>query len=178
MNAFGPRPNLAGAIDEPASIADRCHVGIGHQEGGVRRKDRSAGGRVGQPASIDNDETVVVCQQTQEHFNATSVLGTGPIQLLRAGHDLQAGLVPGDELLQEDGVESIHTVQGVKQRESRAHTQEEPNLSDKRIQIDDERRLLRQAGQLGGRVDGQCRGPDPTFGPEERKNFRGRRAVR
>src|SRR6185295_13477321 len=93
-----------------------------HRVAGVERSDRA---RINLAAAIDEDVLVLARQQPEELLDGPAVGGAGPIELIGAGQDLQAGLVLHDELLEELAIEPVEIVDGVEQAVTGPHAEEE-----------------------------------------------------
>ena len=108
---------------------------------------------------------------------AGGVLRARPIDLIAARQNVEAGLVLDDELAQELLVHPVQVVEGVDQRESRPDAEKQRDLADELMQIDDERRPLRQTRDVDGAVDRERRRAGAAFGAEEGERDAGARAV-
>ena len=75
-----------------------------------------------------------------------------------------------DELAQELGVDAVQVVERVDEREARPHAEKERDLADELMQIDDERRLLRDARDLDRGVHGDGRRARAALDAEERQH--------
>ena len=82
-----------------------------------------------------------------------------------------------DELAQELLVHAVQVVEGVDQREARTHAEKQRDLADELMQVDDQRRPLRQTRDVDGGVDGERRRARAAFGSEERQRDARARAV-
>ena len=61
-----------------------------------------------------------------------------------AGQDVEARLVLRDQLFQEVLVEAVQVLDRVEHREPGAHAEKQRHLAEARLQIDDDRRPLRE----------------------------------
>ena len=130
LDALAAGAELADALDQPLRVADRRHVGIGHQEdrvGGIERRGHAG---VDDVAAVDDDVVVGAREHAQELFDRAGVLRVGPVELLGGREDVEAGLVLGDQLLQEVLVEPVQVLDRVEHGEARPHAEKERHLAE------------------------------------------------
>ena len=96
------------------------------------RVERRHGARVHLRAGVDDDVLVLAAEQPEHLFEAAAVARAGPIEEIRAGEDLEPGLVLDHELLQELLVEPMQVVERVEHRVAAAHAEEQRHLTQAR----------------------------------------------
>ncbi len=74
-----------------------------------------------------------------------------------------------DQALQELGVEPMHVLERVEQRESRIGAEEDGRIAVGQVQVDEQRRALRQLRQHGRDVDRRGGRATPPFAPTKAK---------
>ena len=89
----------------------------------------------------------------EQLLDRAAVGGARPIELIRAGEDVETGLVLDDQLAQELAIEPVQVVDRVEQAVARPHAEEQRDLAEARLQIDDDRRALAEPRQLDAAVD-------------------------
>ena len=82
-----------------------------------------------------------------------------------------------DELAQELLIDPVEVVERVDQREARTHAEKQRDLADELMQVDDQRRPLRQPRDVDRAVDRQRRRARAALGAEERQRDARARAV-
>ena len=166
-DAIAARAELADALEQPLGVPHRRHVGVGDETdvvGGVERRHR-AGSNVA--ARVDDDVLVLAPEQPEHFFETRNVLGARTLEVIRARHDVETGLVLDDQLAQELAVEPMEVVHRVEQREAAAHAEEQRHLAEAGIQVDDDGRALAETRQLDGAIHGKRRRSGAALRPEE-----------
>ncbi len=85
-------------------------------------------------AGVDDDVVVGAAEHAQQLLDRAGVLRVRPIELLRAGEDVEAGLVLRHQLLQEVLVEAVQALDRVEHGEARPHAEEQRHLAEARLQ--------------------------------------------
>ncbi len=168
LHALAAGAELAHPIDETLGVPDRRHVGVGHQEDRVGPIQRGRDARIDHVAGVDDDVVVGAGQHPQQLLERAGVLGVRAVELLRAGQNVEAGFVLRHQLLQEVLVQAVQVLDRVEHRETRPHAEKERDFSQTRFQIDDDRRALRQAGELDAAVHRHRRRARAPLGAEKR----------
>ena len=122
-------------------------------------------------ARIDDHVVVRAAQYPEQLLDRTRVRCRRPIGLLGPGEDLELGLVLRDQLPQKIPVQPMQVVDCIEHREPWAHAEEERHLAEARLQVEDQRRALRQPAELHGRVHPDGRGAGPALGAEEHERL-------
>ncbi len=158
---------LGRARDQALRVPDRRHIGIRHQEHGVRRIQSRDNARVDHVAGVDDDEVVRLREHSEQLLDGARVLRVRPVELFGAGENVEPGLVPRHQLAQELAVQAVQVLDGVEHGEARADAEEQRHLAETRLEVDDRRRLLGDPRQLHGAVDRDGRRPGASLGAEE-----------
>ena len=166
-DALAADAQLTHAFDQPLRIAHGRHIGGDYDEervGGVERADRA---RVDGVARVDEHVIVRAAQHPEQFLDRARVRGRWPVGLLRSGEDFQLGLVLRDQLPEKIPVQPMQVVDGVEHREPWAHAEKERHLAEARLEVENQRRSLRQPAELHRRVHPDSRGAGPSFGAKE-----------
>src|SRR5918993_1518463 len=138
--------------------------------GGIQCAERA---RVDRVARVDDHVVVRPAEHAEQLLDGTGVGRGRTIGLLGPGQNLEFGFVLGDELPEEVAVQPMQIVDGVEDREPRAHAQEQRDLAETGLQVEDEGRALRLPAQLHGRVHRYRRGPCTALGAKVDERLRG-----
>ncbi len=167
LDPLGAGAELTHAIHEPLRIPDRRNVRIGDQEDRVRGVKRRHDERVDGVAGVDHDLVVGPAEHAEELFDRAGVLRIRPIELLGPGQDVETRLVLRHELLEELLVELVQALDRVEHGEARPDAEEQRDLAEARLQIEDDRRPLRQPRELDGAVHRNGRRAGAAFGAKK-----------
>ena len=122
-------------------------------------------------ARVDDHVVVGAAQHAEQLLDGARVRCRRTVGLLGPGQNLELGLVLRDQLPQKVAIEPVQIVDGVEHREAWAHAEEQRHLTEARLQVENQRRALRQAADLHRRVHRHRRGPGPALRAEEHERL-------
>ena len=93
----------------------------------------------------------------QQLFDRRGVVRARPVDLIAARQNVEARLVAHHQLAHELLVHAVQVVESVDERETRTNAEKQRHLADELMKVDDQRRPLRQPGDVDGAVDGERR---------------------
>ena len=86
-------------------------------------------------------------EQTEQLFDCTTVCGARAVELLGPGQDLQTGLVLRHQFAQELAVQAVKIVDRIEDAESGSNAEKQPDLTEARLEVDDDRLRACRGGQ-------------------------------
>ena len=137
-----------------------------HRVGGIeRRRPRTT---LIDVAGVDDDVVVDAAEHAQQLLDRAGVLRVRPVELLASRRGCRGRTCASTTSSREEVlVEAVQVLDRVEHREARPHAEEQRHFAEARLQVDDDRRPLRQPRQLDRAVHRDRRRAGAALGAEE-----------